>query len=488
MKKHTLPFLLFFFLFSACNLPLSTNPTVQMTDTPQPQNTATVFAPTQTATAVPSALDSADPFLLAILTPAEFADALTPLADFKNQTGLATRIITLEEITQKCQGRDEAEQVKTCLANLATTNGIHFAMLVGDMDRFPVRFTKADRDAPEAAYTAFFPTDLYYADLFKSDGSFDDWDANHNGYFGEMCGEITSCPLNNDQVDLIPDIAVGRIPASSLAEIETYVKRDMIYETNAANSTWAKNVLLIATKSYVETACISQDKMAKEMLAGFTTTKLYESGSPCEQTTPLSTQSIIDYMNQGAGFVSYIGHGDNTGWFEYMTTKDLFSLENFDMPSIVFSTACGTAEFGARPPADAYVDIDGTMHVGNAAGEVFKETPPQPAAIQLDSIDGFGEVMTTGSPGGAVAYIGAITGSQGYALDLNRNFFEALSQNNLTVGDMWMYMIRRYYETNTFPETVDPPDWTVLASFHQPWKFILFGDPSLRIGGVPLSQ
>ncbi len=96
--------------------------------------------------------------------------------------------------------------------------------------------------------------------------------------------------------------------------------------------------------------------------------------------------------------------------------------------------------------------------------------------------------MTTGSPAGAVTYIGAITGSQGYALDLNRIFFEGLTQNKTTVGDLWMYMIQRYYEANTFPETVDPPDWTVLASFHQPWKFILFGDPSLRIGGVPLSQ
>jgi len=34
------------------------------------------------------------------------------------------------------------------------------------------------------------------------------------------------------------------------------------------------------------------------------------------------------------------------------------------------------------------------------------------------------------------------------------------------------------------PATVNPADWTKVADFHQPWKFHLFGDPSLRVGGV----
>ena len=92
--------------------------------------------------------------------------------------------------------------------------------------------------------------------------------------------------------------------------------------------------------------------------------------------------------------------------------------------------------------------------------------------------------MTVQSEGGAVAYVGAITGSQPYSIELNNHFFEALSAGKTTVGDMWVYMVEKYYQQNQFPVNVDPPDWTVLARFHQPWKFMLFGDPSLRVGGV----
>jgi hypothetical protein len=433
-------------------------------------------------------MDSSEPFQLAIITPAEFAVIMQTLADFKNQTGMPTRIITLEEIYTKCEGRDQAEKVKTCLAQLATVNGIHFAMLVGDMDKFPVRFTKADRDAPEAGYTAFFPTDLYYADLFKADGSFDNWDLNQNGYYGEICGEITTCPLNSDEVDLYPDIAVGRIPVSNLEELELYIKKDMNYETSAWNSDWAKKALLIGTTTWVPDTCRNLDGLAADLPAGFQTIKLYEDGSPCSGAAIPSTQSIVNTLNGGAGFVSYLGHGDNTGWAGYLTIKDVIGLGNSPTPSIIFSAACGTSEFGPRPPADPYLDVNGVLHTGNAAGEVFKDVPPPPANLQQDILDGFGEAITVQSAGGAVAYVGAITGAQPYALDLNNDFFEALSAGKTTVGDMWMYMVQRYYEHNTFPINVDPPDWIVLARFHQPWKFMLFGDPSLRVGGVLTAQ
>jgi hypothetical protein len=432
-------------------------------------------------------MDSSEPFQLAIITPAEFVAALQPLADYKNKTGMPARIITLEEIYTKCPGRDQAEQVKTCLAQLARVNGIHFAMLVGDMDKFPVRFTTADRDAPEAGYTAFFPTDLYYGDLFKADGSFDNWDADNDGYYGEICGEITNCPLNSDGVDLNPDIAVGRIPASSEKEVAIYVQKVITYESTAAASAWAKTVLIAATDTWVKGSCKGEEDLIRGLPAGYQTIKLYEQDSPCTATQVLTSEHLLVDINNGVGFISYIGHGDNTMWWNYMTIKNVMNLTNYASPAIVFSTGCGTSEFGPRPPADPYLDAFGVQHTGNAAGEVFTSVPPPPANIQADYIDGLGEVMTVQAEGGAVIYVGAITGSQTYSIELNNHFFEALSAGKTTAGDMWMYMVQEYYRQNTFPVYVDPPDWTVLARFHQPWKFILFGDPSLRVGGVPAS-
>ena len=85
---------------------------------------------------------------------------------------------------------------------------------------------------------------------------------------------------------------------------------------------------------------------------------------------------------------------------------------------------------------------------------------------------------------GALAYLGSITGSQGWAEDLATYFFEALSVGITTLGGMWRHMLTRYYQVHVPPLAVSPPNWRVVAEFHQPWKFFLFGDPSLRLQGV----
>ena len=48
-------------------------------------------------------------------------------------------------------------------------------VLVGDVDVMPVRYMVLDRVTPAAFDYAFYPSDLYYADLAKSDGAFDCW-------------------------------------------------------------------------------------------------------------------------------------------------------------------------------------------------------------------------------------------------------------------------------------------------------------------------
>ena len=90
-----------------------------------------------------------------------------------------------------------------------------------------------------------------------------------------------------------------------------------------------------------------------------------------------------------------------------------------------------------------------------------------------------------------MGYIGCVTGSQPAGLDLDKSFFDAYSHTyagTRTLGNMWRYMVMRYYQINIPPATINPPDWTKLAQVHQPWKFHLFGDPSLRVDGVSRIQ
>lgn len=50
-----------------------------------------------------------------------------------------------------------------------------------------------------------------------------------------MQGNDVGSPMNIDNVDMIPDIAVGRIPASTVREVSRYIRKILTYEKNAFN-------------------------------------------------------------------------------------------------------------------------------------------------------------------------------------------------------------------------------------------------------------
>jgi len=430
----------------------------------------------------------ANPIDLLILCPTEFKNALVPLKTHKNNTGISTEIVELSTIYSQYSGRDEAEKVKNCLVNWRRKNGLRFAMLVGDSDKFPVRYTKNDRKDANAFNTAFYATDLYYADLFEPNGAMDNWDKNNNGYYGELRGESGTGALNLDDVDLRPDIAVGRVPASNVAEVTRYVNKVINYENGGYKPAWFKKTLLIATTDWLNDACKTQEYNAAYNLSGFTNQKMYSAGNPCSNVTQPTPGGINSKINAGVGFVSYVGHGSRTTWHGCYAMADIAGLNNMNKLPVVFASACSTSEFATQAPYDGYTDINGVFHNGTNAGEVFNSIPPQPACIQsVRNPESIGEELTVKKSTGAIGYVGCATGAQPWSRDLNKYFFEAYRYGQEFLGGMWNYMIQKYYETRVLPAVINSPDWTKVAEFHQPWKFVLFGDPSLRVGGINAS-
>lgn len=428
---------------------------------------------------------------LLILAHEDFCNALKPLKAHKDYTEISTVISSWQNLDHGfgSEGRDEAERIKRGLAAYQRYCDIKYVMLVGDCNRFPVRYTMNDRGTKEAYDRAFYSADFYYADLYKSDGSFDTWDKNNNGYYGELHGETITGTLNVDQVDLNPDLAVGRVPAQTVAEVTTYVNKVMNYELNAYRSDWFRKALLVATTDWVSDACTVKEEIADNSLSGFSFTKLYAAGNPCMTTSTLNAANINAALNEGVGFVNYLGHGYTSGWSGCYDASDIASLTNSDKLPVIFAGACDTAQFTTQPPYGPYTDLSGTHHQGTSSGEVFSSVPPQPACIQqADNPDSMAERFLVRHNTGAIGYVGCVTGAQPFSRDLDKYFFESYKYQCRTLGDMWNYMVRKYYQTHVPPATVNPADWTKVADFHQPWKFHLFGDPSLRIGGVSRIQ
>ena len=129
---------------------------------------------------------------LLIIAPQEFVGELYSLVNFKNCSMRSTILVTLDEIYNNFQYsrcRDNPEKIKRAIADYYSSHGVRFVLLVGDCDKFPVRYCKAYNTEWGSPY---LPSDLYYADLFKSNGSFDKWDGDNDNIIGEM--DIISVP------------------------------------------------------------------------------------------------------------------------------------------------------------------------------------------------------------------------------------------------------------------------------------------------------
>src|SRR5205814_1253305 len=112
---------------------------------------------------------------------------------------------------------DDPERLKRAIYQRWTGGGraLKYLLLVGDTDVMPVRYMVVDRNTEPAFNYAFYPSDLYYADLARADGSFEDWNAEkqgfHGAYFGEVRGEhFKDDPINYDHIDYHAELAVGR--------------------------------------------------------------------------------------------------------------------------------------------------------------------------------------------------------------------------------------------------------------------------------------
>lgn len=450
---------------------------------------------------------------LLIVTADDFLGELWRLKAFKDATGRPTTLLSLNEVLITFPGVDSAEQVKRCIEHYARTQEVEYVLLVGDVERFPVRWRWWGLPGQEG----WAVSDLYYADLYDSGTlSFDDWDATDNGLYGE----IEFSPdgnLNNDSIDFLPDVAVGRIPASSTAEVKAYVDKVIRYEIKATpEAAWFKRAALY-TGTWLSSANSEMDVIGNGLSAGgFTLTKRYSDWiEPDNPQPPSGVPGVIwSDLNNGVGFVSYIGHGSPSCMSCLrVCTADLTNLHNDDMLPVVFASACDTGGLAWLARLGPYVDTAGGEHCGTAYGENLPVGAyphagvPRPACVQDDADDGrvtcsvggtlsfdadcFAESILFGNPvgsGGAIAYFGERSGGQVTAVDLNRFFFQAWGRGRTILGDMWNYSIEEYSKKFNISQSGSwqraPEQWRDGHTFDEPQKFLLFGDPSLHVGGA----
>lgn len=424
-----------------------------------------------------------EPRRLIVVAPKQFCEALVEFVEFK-RARLDVDLVAIEDIAAK--GVDEPERIKQHLYEVWRRGGLRYVLLVGDADVLPVRYMVLDRCTEPAFDYAFYPSDLYYADLAREDGSFDDWngarDGFHAAYFGEVRGEKNKRdPINFDGIDYKPEIAVGRWPVSTPEEVRIVAAKTMAYERGVEEGTspGLRHAGLFVVDGWVDARDLFGGLATR--LGGWEVRRRFYGEEP-----PPSEEEAVKLLNEGASLVCHAGHGSDDAWGECLSVASLERVKNADRLGVLVSAGCSTARFATLPPYEAYVDVDGMEHKGTNAGEVFTAPPPPPAPFQRGAHNptGLGEQLLRRGHDGAVAYIGCNTGSQPCGLTLVEGFVTAIAQSRSPrLGDCWSSAVAFYYDRERLAKLVPTDDWYPPSIFFQGMKFMLYGDPSIPLPG-----
>ncbi|MCK6475704.1 MAG: C25 family cysteine peptidase [Phycisphaerales bacterium] len=435
-----------------------------------------------------------------IVAPRALAEASQRYAD-QRSADVRASVVVLEEVLGSSTGCDDAEKLKRYLYERwkqgeGTADRLRYVLLVGDADVLPVRYMCLDRWCPEAFNYAFYPSDLYYGDVAKADGSFESWNGStagfHSGYFGEVRGETNKAdPINLDAVDYRPELAVGRWPASTPEQVAAIASKSIAYIGAQSSRGASPRAGLIAVGGWIENRP-AMDAMGAALGEGWELQRRYfkdgadaaAGGDAAAAPAPGHDEaSVVALFNEGVDIVLHSGHGFDDGWDQSITAGSLGQFTNSSRPAVVMSAGCSTARFATLPPYEAYIDCWGHEQAGSNNGQKFTEPPPPPACYQTGryNLTGLGERMLRDIPGGAVAYIGCNTGSQPCGMTLITAMAERIGKRHGRLGDCWAGAMSDYYDRERLGELKPDDGWYPPSIFFQGMKFMLFGDPSLPV-------
>ncbi|MBN1803329.1 MAG: hypothetical protein JW891_17590 [Candidatus Lokiarchaeota archaeon] len=324
-----------------------------------------------------------------------FINALEPLKEWKNQKGVKTIILNNWSLYE---GRDKPEKIRNMIKEFYESFHIRWVLLAGDAqdNLIPIRYVHnpAERDhgiADESYGDPIYkPTDYYYADLTGT------WDEDGDGIYGESSKYNA---YGVDEIDWIPEVYVGRLPAGNSIELGLMVNKTIQYEANPVVGEWMNRMLLAGVISdrvgtdpddeYGDgedearlTEYIWKNYVDLEM----NFTHLYRNTSfdvttqvnfPDNVSEITSNSDFASEFNRGYSTVLFAGHGRPTAYdgatlSGIYTSAQAGSASNDFMPSLVYADACTTSIYDLDSQdnniGETLIKLDSSGAIGYVGG------------------------------------------------------------------------------------------------------------------------
>ena len=377
-----------------------------------------------------TSVDSLGGVELLIIAPAETIGGFEDFVAWKRALGISTQLEAMEDIDASESGEDLTARIRARIQRAVADEGTRWVLLGADAPLLPVRkvYTWVDVDFEGAYYEDSIATELYYADL---DG---DWDGDGDGAYAEP----------GDGMDLLPEVAIGRIPARSAEQVQDYTDKLFLYErwpqtdyqqTGLLLGEWAGEAS--GLEFYSSTALESW--IAPLFPDDFEITKLYEAYQNHEGAIDNTKSTQTDAFETGHNLVLNFGHGV-ASYIGNLSLSDLWNLEASGRPAILATTECSGCDF-----ENEYVD--------HSACEAY--------------------VLASG---GGVAYLGNTHVGIGFPSLLNFYvaFYEELFEDaaQLSLGERIQAIQASYTTPEALAEEGHPDRWSALV-------MVLMGDPTM---------
>ncbi len=259
-----------------------------------------------------------------IITDTEFIRDVQPLANFRNQQGLRTKVVDVQNIYDEFNHGISNPYALRDFLKYAYENwqppAPTYVLLIGDT-------------SPKENIS-FVPTIQVQIPGYGSSAS--------DHQFVTFRG-----------ADNFPDMFIGRVPANNSVDVRIFVEHAINYETTSEFGPWHKRILMLAgsdERFHVQTDQLIADRNLPEKyepIQIYAPPTAEEELTLGEGTTPVGRQ-VIDGFNDGASLVNYIGHGGGGVWSSYrmMGLEDPHkNLANISQLPLVISMTCYTGQF-----------------------------------------------------------------------------------------------------------------------------------------------
>jgi Peptidase family C25 len=396
-------------------------------------------------------INDGDPVMLIITNEVQFK-TWEKYSTIKNVQGLNTKVEKIENIISSNQGSDNAEKLRNYLINQYNTFNIKFVLLGGDAHDLPFRRVENYIMATEE-FTSNGPSQLYYSNLSLN------WDLDDDGIYGEKDEDFSLEDSRTTQ------IAVGRIPTSNIGEIENYINKYLVYQSDHERFEYPLLLSDIAGTFIVDIDAAEGVEVTFEDYFPVNyknnVRKLYETeGAATQYGGQVKTPELLkEALNAGYSLVYHNGHGSHN-YMTSMIDRDLVNSFVNPLPTAFVSCSCMSANFADKAYGSHYTEWEVQGVNEDSAGELFITNPA-------------GGVLYVGN---TAVGLGPIGGSQ-----FLHAFFAGIFQEDITyAGEAFNYA--RIHTRNSgwsigglLPSTMtDDSEWWTQHVVY------LMGDPSLR--------